>query len=77
MDRFPCFSQDAHSIIPRMDEETSLFAVYDGHGGKTIAHQGLVGEREGGRGGHCCSIIPSMDEETSLFAVYDGHGGDQ
>jgi len=29
--------QDAHSIIPQLDDQTSLFAVYDGHGGKEVA----------------------------------------
>ncbi|KAL5457133.1 hypothetical protein EMCRGX_G034373 [Ephydatia muelleri] len=26
--------EDVRSVIPMLDEETSLFAVYDGHGGK-------------------------------------------
>lgn len=25
--------QDAHNCIPEFDEETAMFAVYDGHGG--------------------------------------------
>lgn len=28
-----CF-QDAHNCIPELDDETAMFAVYDGHGGK-------------------------------------------
>lgn len=28
-------SQDAHNCIPEFDEETAMFAVYDGHGGNT------------------------------------------
>lgn len=28
-------SQDAHNCIPEFDEDTAMFAVYDGHGGKT------------------------------------------
>ena len=27
--------QDAHNCILEFDEETSMFAVYDGHGGRT------------------------------------------
>lgn len=26
--------QDAHNCIPEFDEETAMFSVYDGHGGK-------------------------------------------
>ena len=28
--------QDAHSIVPDFDKGSSLFGVYDGHGGKSI-----------------------------------------
>lgn len=28
--------QDAHNCILEFDEETSMFAVYDGHGGNTV-----------------------------------------
>lgn len=28
-------SQDAHNCAPEFDEDTAMFAVYDGHGGKT------------------------------------------
>ncbi len=31
-------SQDAHNCIPEFDEETAMFAVYDGHGGNTHIH---------------------------------------
>lgn len=32
-----CFvSQDAHNCIPELDDETAMFAVYDGHGGKLV-----------------------------------------
>ena len=30
------FIQDAHSIVPDFDKDTSLFAVYDGHGGELL-----------------------------------------
>lgn len=30
--------QDAHNCIPEFDEETAMFAVYDGHGGNTPTH---------------------------------------
>lgn len=29
--------QDAHNCIPEFDEETAMFSVYDGHGGKRVA----------------------------------------
>lgn len=29
-------SQDAHNCIPDFDEDTAMFAVYDGHGGETL-----------------------------------------
>ena len=29
--------QDAHNCIPEYDENASLFAVYDGHGGSEVA----------------------------------------
>lgn len=29
--------QDAHSVIPNFGTDTSLFAVYDGHGGELHA----------------------------------------
>lgn len=28
--------QDAHNCILEFDDETAMFAVYDGHGGNTI-----------------------------------------
>lgn len=28
--------QDAHNCIPEFDEETAMFAVYDGHGGNVF-----------------------------------------
>lgn len=30
---FPLSLQDAHNCIPELDDETAMFAVYDGHGG--------------------------------------------
>lgn len=30
--------QDAHSIVPNFDQNSSLFGVYDGHGGKYCRH---------------------------------------
>lgn len=32
-----CFIQDAHNCILDYDKKTSLFAVYDGHGGAEVA----------------------------------------
>ncbi|KAM3277607.1 hypothetical protein ACQJBY_045483 [Aegilops geniculata] len=29
--------EDAHTAIPQLDERTSFFAVFDGHGGKAVA----------------------------------------
>ncbi|XP_039594215.1 protein phosphatase 1G [Polypterus senegalus] len=29
--------EDAHNCIPKLDEDTALFAVYDGHGGEEVA----------------------------------------
>ncbi|PKU71821.1 probable protein phosphatase 2C 11 [Dendrobium catenatum] len=29
--------EDAHAVIPNLDDFTSFFAVYDGHGGKVVA----------------------------------------
>lgn len=29
--------EDAHNCIPELDEETAMFAVYDGHGGEEVA----------------------------------------
>ncbi len=35
-----CFvSQDAHNCIPGLDDETAMFAVYDGHGGNVYSPQ--------------------------------------
>lgn len=35
-----CFvSQDAHNCMPGMDDETAMFAVYDGHGGNVYSTQ--------------------------------------
>lgn len=31
-------TQDAHSIVPDFDQDSSLFGVYDGHGGKSCRH---------------------------------------
>ncbi|OAY71988.1 putative protein phosphatase 2C 21 [Ananas comosus] len=29
--------EDAHAALPDLDESTSFFGVYDGHGGKVVA----------------------------------------
>ncbi|XP_064382077.1 protein phosphatase 1G-like isoform X2 [Halichondria panicea] len=29
--------EDSHSVVPHFDQDSSLFAVYDGHGGKEVA----------------------------------------
>lgn len=29
--------EDSHIILPRFTEELSLFAIFDGHGGKEVA----------------------------------------
>lgn len=34
--------QDAHNCILEFDEETSMFAVYDGHGGNTVNSKDMV-----------------------------------
>lgn len=29
--------EDAHVVLPYYDEDTSLFAIFDGHGGEEVA----------------------------------------
>lgn len=46
--------QDAHNIILDFDENTSLFAVYDGHGGAEVAS-------------YCSHKLPNYIKDTSAY----------
>ncbi|XP_043916334.1 protein phosphatase 1G [Protopterus annectens] len=46
--------EDAHSCIPDLDEETALFAVYDGHGGEEVAL-------------YCAKYLPSIIKEQKAY----------
>lgn len=46
--------EDAHNCLPDFDENTSLFAVYDGHGGAEVAQ-------------YCATNLPQFIKETNHY----------
>uniref|UniRef100_A0A673C8A0 Protein phosphatase 1G n=1 Tax=Sphaeramia orbicularis TaxID=375764 RepID=A0A673C8A0_9TELE len=46
--------EDAHNCIPEFDEETTMFAVYDGHGGEEVAL-------------YCSKYLPDIIKEQKTY----------
>ncbi|MBN3286568.1 PPM1G phosphatase, partial [Polyodon spathula] len=46
--------EDAHNCIPELDEETAMFAVYDGHGGEEVAL-------------YCSKYLPEIIKEQKAY----------
>ncbi|KAG5266944.1 hypothetical protein AALO_G00238030 [Alosa alosa] len=46
--------EDAHNCIPELDEETAMFAVYDGHGGEEVAL-------------YCSKYLPDIIKEQKTY----------
>ncbi|KAI1896981.1 hypothetical protein AGOR_G00100510 [Albula goreensis] len=46
--------EDAHNCIPELDEETAMFAVYDGHGGEEVAL-------------YCSKYLPEIIKEQTAY----------
>uniref|UniRef100_A0A673YAS3 Protein phosphatase 1G n=1 Tax=Salmo trutta TaxID=8032 RepID=A0A673YAS3_SALTR len=46
--------EDAHNCIPELDEETAMFAVYDGHGGEEVAL-------------YCSKYLPEIIKEQKTY----------
>lgn len=46
--------EDAHNSIPDLDEETAMFAVYDGHGGEEVAL-------------YCSKYLPDIIKEQKAY----------
>ncbi|KAM6977366.1 protein phosphatase 1G [Aplochiton taeniatus] len=46
--------EDAHNCIPEMDEDTAMFAVYDGHGGEEVAL-------------YCSKYLPDVIKEQKTY----------
>ncbi|XP_067092390.1 protein phosphatase 1G [Osmerus mordax] len=46
--------EDAHNCIPELDEETAMFAVYDGHGGEEVAL-------------YCSKYLPDVIKEQKTY----------
>ncbi|KAF5897374.1 protein phosphatase 1G, partial [Clarias magur] len=46
--------EDAHNCIPELDEETAMFAVYDGHGGEEVAL-------------YCSKYLPNIIKEQTAY----------
>jgi protein phosphatase 1G len=50
--------EDAHVIVPEFDESTTLFAVFDGHGGKEVAE-------------YCSRHMPGMLQSNAAYKSGD------
>ncbi|KAJ8393267.1 hypothetical protein AAFF_G00063390 [Aldrovandia affinis] len=46
--------EDAHNCIPELDDETAMFAVYDGHGGEEVAL-------------YCSKYLPEIIKEQKAY----------
>uniref|UniRef100_A0A673L2F3 Protein phosphatase 1G n=1 Tax=Sinocyclocheilus rhinocerous TaxID=307959 RepID=A0A673L2F3_9TELE len=46
--------EDAHNCIPELDDETAMFAVYDGHGGEEVAL-------------YCSKFLPDIIKEQKAY----------
>lgn len=46
--------EDAHNCIPELDDETAMFAVYDGHGGEEVAL-------------YCSKYLPGVIKEQKTY----------
>ncbi|XP_063048128.1 protein phosphatase 1G isoform X2 [Engraulis encrasicolus] len=46
--------EDAHNCIPELDDETAMFAVYDGHGGEEVAL-------------YCSKYLPDIIKEQQAY----------
>lgn len=46
--------EDAHNCIPELDDETAMFAVYDGHGGEEVAL-------------YCSKYLPEVIKEQKTY----------
>ncbi|XP_042562411.1 protein phosphatase 1G [Clupea harengus] len=46
--------EDSHNCIPELDEETAMFAVYDGHGGEEVAM-------------YCSKYLPDVIKEQNAY----------
>ncbi|XP_036405063.1 protein phosphatase 1G [Megalops cyprinoides] len=46
--------EDAHNCIPELDDETAMFAVYDGHGGEEVAL-------------YCSKYLPEIIKEQTAY----------
>uniref|UniRef100_A0A673HC37 protein-serine/threonine phosphatase n=1 Tax=Sinocyclocheilus rhinocerous TaxID=307959 RepID=A0A673HC37_9TELE len=46
--------EDAHNCIPELDDETAMFAVYDGHGGEEVAL-------------YCSKYLPDVIKEQKAY----------
>uniref|UniRef100_A0A667WLX9 protein-serine/threonine phosphatase n=1 Tax=Myripristis murdjan TaxID=586833 RepID=A0A667WLX9_9TELE len=46
--------EDAHNCIPELDDETAMFAVYDGHGGEEVAL-------------YCSKYLPDIIKEQKTY----------
>ncbi|XP_040282797.1 protein phosphatase 1G isoform X2 [Bufo bufo] len=47
--------EDAHNCIPKLDSETAMFSVYDGHGGEEVAL-------------YCSKYLPDIIKEQKAYA---------
>mgnify|MGYP001414581569 CR=1 FL=1 len=51
-------SQDAHSTVLGLDEDTAFFGVYDGHGGKEVR-------------ANPAPVAPKAESNLTAFRVFD------